>query len=67
MNRVCLAKIGESWEKAELMGVYQHSEIVHPSLMVGGHGGGVIAAPMAVVIYDGKRYELNVNKVKNII
>lgn len=45
----CYIKAGEELIEAELIGVYQHSRIVEPSPMLGGHAGGVIAFPVAVV------------------
>ena len=40
-----------------LHGIYQHSEILPPSLLVGGHGGGVVAYAYAVVEYEDGEFE----------
>lgn len=45
----CYVKVGEDFIEAELVGVYQYSKVIAPSPMVGGHPGGVIAYPIALV------------------
>lgn len=55
MTRVFI-KTKESMKEAEYIGVFQRSRVINPSPMVGGHPGGVIAYPIAVVkIGDGLR------------
>lgn len=39
-------------EKVKLHGIFQHSYIVEQSLMIGGHGGGQISYPIAIVEYE---------------
>lgn len=46
-------------------GVFQQSDIYAPSLMVGGHQGGVIAEPVAVIeIEGGQTMLVNINSVR---
>lgn len=47
--RKCQVKINTEWVEVEFVGVFQYSKVIEPSLMVGGHSGGVIAYPIAVV------------------
>lgn len=54
----------EDWIPAKFHGIYQHSKIVPPSPMVGGHSGGTITLPVAVV-EDGL-HEVEVWRVKEI-
>lgn len=49
--------------EAEFIGVYQYSNVVAPSPMVGGHPGGVIAYPVALVKLHGKLKEVDPSKV----
>lgn len=61
------AYLGENkteWRKAEFMGLFQYSEVIGPSLIQGGHNGGVIAFPMAVVKIDGELQNIKINKVR---
>lgn len=39
-------------KKVKLHGIFQHSYVIPPSLMVGGHNGGQIAYPIAVIEYE---------------
>ncbi len=50
--RNCYIKTKLGQEKAKFIGVFQRSDVVAPSPMVGGHPGGVIAYPCAVVIEE---------------
>jgi hypothetical protein len=49
--RPCI--IYPSKKKGLLHGIFQESEIYKPSLMVGGHNGGVVANSIAVVEVEG--------------
>lgn len=49
MDKDCYVKIKELILEAEFIGVFQHSDIISPSPMLGGHKGGVIAYPIAIV------------------
>lgn len=46
-KRPCL--VGSKREKALFYGVFQNSYVVEPSPLIGGHPGGVVAYPIAVV------------------
>lgn len=48
----CYIKIGDDLIDAEFIGIYQYSKVINPSPMAGGHPGGVIAYPVAVVKID---------------
>lgn len=45
----CKVNIGREIFDGEFMGLFQYSEIVAPSPMIGGHTGGVVSYPVAVV------------------
>ena len=46
-------------------GIFQDSYIVPPSIMVGGHSGGVVANPVAIVeVEDGQLIRVNPIEVK---
>ncbi|MBF1188254.1 MAG: hypothetical protein HXM02_09340 [[Eubacterium] sulci] len=63
---VCTYKTKKGEVKAIFHGVYQRSEIVCPSLMLGGHPGGVVACPVAVIERSGKLEEVDLCDIKNI-
>lgn len=44
---------GLEWINVEYIGVFQFSKPVGPSVKAGGHGGGAIAHPVAVVKAEG--------------
>lgn len=49
MMKKCEVRNNGEKRTADFYGVFQLSTIIAPSLMVGGHTGGVIAYPVAVV------------------
>lgn len=49
MTQKCKITIGEHDIEGIFMGVFQYSDVMPPSPMVGGHTGGVVAYPVAVV------------------
>jgi hypothetical protein len=57
-------KTREGWKEAQFIGVFQRSTIVEPSVRVGGHSGGVVAFPVAVVKVEGGLQELSLSDVK---
>lgn len=62
----CKALINDEWVEAEFMGVFQTAWTHGESPLVGGHKAGQIAFPVAVVKYDGKLYELELKRVKEV-
>lgn len=54
MDEKCYVKSENTWYEAKFIGVFQASRVVGESPMVGGHKGGMIAHPVAVVKLDGK-------------
>lgn len=56
----------EDWIPAKFYGIYQHSEIVLPSMMIGGHSGGIVTFPVAVVEDSDRLHEVEVWRVKDI-
>lgn len=53
------------WVKAGLYDFFQYSEPIAPSVMIGGHPGGVVAYPMALVrLESGEFKTINANKVR---
>lgn len=63
---VCTCKTKKGEVNAIFHGVYQRSEIVYPSLMKGGHPGGVVACPVAVIERSGNLEEVDLCNIKNI-
>ncbi|MEK5069795.1 hypothetical protein [Sporosarcina sp. FSL K6-1508] len=63
MDKECYVKESGNWVEAEFVGVFQYSNVIEPSLMIGGHSGGVIAYPVAVVKMDGKIKEVKLSNV----
>lgn len=66
MSAKCKVKMNGDVLQVTFYGVYQVSEIIPPSLMVGGHGGGVVASPIAVIDYGDGLTKANVNCVFDI-
>lgn len=63
MNKVCYVNINGDLVEGECIGVYQYSNVIAPSLMVGGHGGGVVAYPIALVKISGKLKEVEPSSI----
>lgn len=63
MNKDCYVKVKSELVEAEFIGVYQYSQPIGESIMVGGHKAGIVAYPVAVVKLDGKLKEVNVSAV----
>lgn len=64
--RMCKVKVFDEILDAEFHGVFQISEILAPSLIQGGHGGGVIADVIAVVDYGKGLKKVNLSSVIEI-
>lgn len=60
-------KLKKELVEAELVGVFQYSEVIPPSPMLGGHTGGVIAYPVAVVKHDDKLKQVRLTDVEYIV
>lgn len=52
--------------EADFYGVYQHSELHSPQPWVGGHSGGVITWPVAVVYDEQGMHEIDPLLIKKI-
>lgn len=53
------------WVKAELYDFFQFSKPIAPSVMIGGHPGGVVAYPMALVRLESGQFKtVNANEVR---
>lgn len=39
-------------KKIKLHGIFQKAEVLPPSMLVGGHGGGQLALPIAVIEFE---------------
>ncbi|MCM3454439.1 hypothetical protein M3685_10830 [Heyndrickxia oleronia] len=63
MDKECYVKIKTELVEAEFIGVYQYSGVIEPSPMIGGHSGGVIAYPIAVVKLNGKLKEAKLSEI----
>lgn len=59
----CLAKIGEYWERADFIGVFQYSYTHGDSPFVNGYKAGQVSYPVAVVRFGGKMYQLKLNEI----
>lgn len=62
----CKAKINGEWVEVPFRGVFQYSDVIAPSPMIGGHKGGTIAYPVAVVELDNQLIMRNIDSVKDI-
>lgn len=48
----------------ELMGIFQSSYIISPASSIGGHDGGIISTPIAVIKFNGGRLaRVDINKI----
>lgn len=63
MDKECYVKIKTELVEAEFIGVYQYSRVIEPSPMIGGHPGGVIAYPIAVVKLNEKLKEVKLSEI----
>lgn len=63
MDKDCYVTIKKELIEAEYVGVYQYSEPIGESPMIGGHPGGVVAYPLAVVKIDGKLKEVSLSSI----
>lgn len=63
LDEECYIKENSDWVEAEFVGVFQYSDVIQPSVMIGGHSGGVIAYPVAIVKLDGKFKEVKLSNV----
>lgn len=59
----CYVEINGEVVAGKFKGIYQHSNVVNPSPFQGGHPGGVIAYPVAVVEIDNRFKQLNPSEV----
>ena len=64
--KICETKIDDKWVEVPFHGIFQYSDVVSPSAMLGGHSGGVIAYPVVLVGIDGYLAVRNVDCVRNI-
>jgi len=63
LDKDCYVDVKGDLVEAQFMGVYQYSKVVDDSPMVGGHPGGVIAYPIALVRLCGKLKEVDPSKI----
>ncbi|MEK3996706.1 hypothetical protein MKY29_18490 [Psychrobacillus sp. FSL K6-2365] len=63
MEKDCFVKIKAELIEAEFMGVYQYSNVLGESPMIGGHRGGVVAYPIAVVKINGMLKEVKLSEI----
>ena len=64
--KICKASIDGGWREVPFYGVFQYSDVIGPSLMAGGHPGGVIAYPVAVVELENQLIMRSIDSVKDI-
>lgn len=63
MNKECYVNVKNELIEAEFIGVYQYSDVLGESPLIGGHRGGITAYPVAVVRYGGKLHEVKISQV----
>lgn len=63
MNKDCYININDDLVEGEFVGIYQYSNVIDPSPMLGGHDGGVIAYPIAIVKISGKLKEVDISEL----
>lgn len=63
MSENCYVNVNDELIEAEFVGVYQYSNVLGESPLIGGHRGGVRAFPVAVVKYGGKLHEAKISEV----
>lgn len=57
--------IETEWRAADLYDFYQFSKPIEPSMMIGGHQGGLVAHPVALIMFkDGKFDVVKADKVR---
>lgn len=64
--KICEAKIGDKWVEVPFHGIFQYSAVIAPSAMLGGHNGGVVAYPVAIVDIEGYLVNKELNSIRNI-
>ena len=64
--KICKVKVNGSWQEVPFYGVFQYSNVIEPAITVGGHPGGVIAYPVAVVELDNQLVMRYIDSVKDI-
>lgn len=63
MDENCYVKTKSELVEAEFVGVFQYSHVLDSSPMIGGHSGGVIAYPVAVVKVNEKLSEVKLSDI----
>jgi len=63
MKKDCYVSIKDDFVEAEFIGIYQYSKVVNASPMIGGHPGGMIAYPVAIIKLHGKFKEVDPSKI----
>lgn len=63
MDKDCYVNIKNGLLEAEFIGVFQYSRVLDESPMIGGHKGGVVAYPIAVVKLGGKFKEVKLSDI----
>ncbi|MCM3239075.1 hypothetical protein M3589_15230 [Heyndrickxia oleronia] len=63
MDKNCCVKIKSELIEAEFIGVFQYAQVIDPSPMIGGHPGGIIAYPIAVVKLNEKLKEVKLSDI----
>ena len=61
---MCKAFIDGGWKSARYVGMYQFANVIEPSIMIGGHKGGMVAYPVAVVKYESELIELPLKHIR---
>lgn len=49
MSDKCKVRVRKEFVDAEFVGVFQYSDVMTPSVMIGGHRGGLVSYPVVVV------------------
>ena len=59
----CYVRVKSNLVEAKFLGVFQQSDVVDASPLRGGHSGGVVAYPVAVVKMNGKLLKVSISNV----
>jgi len=63
LNKDCYVNIKNNLLEAKFVGIFQYSHVLETSMLKGGHSGGVIAYPIAIVELNGKFKEVKLSDV----
>ena len=63
-REVCIWKVHGETKEVEFMGIFQRSKLVGESPFIGGHPGGTVAGPVAVIKAFGTLMEVDIDSLQ---